>query len=434
MTKSRKIVLMLVSLLGAVVLWLYVVTNVATETTKWVRNIPIKIDGAFVMGDLNVISSQGKYYVITEQDIDSVSIELSTSRANMNKLTASTVRVTTNTSRASISQPGDYELDWTVGYPNTVRTSDVQIIDQSKGKVRITVDELVSDREIPIELVTVGTRGESFVIETESAVLDPAAVLVTGPKAEVDQIAKAVVTYDITNLNETVEETIPVTLLNAEGEELTLSELASVTVTETRMTLPVNYQRKLTPTLSYIEGPGVTQADVHATFTPKEITVKGPKDVLDQLGGLLVLDESVDLNTISTHWSKDYELELPAGVTNVSGQTEIHVDIRLSVIDKEVTIKEKNIRIINAPSAGLYPEIVTKEVLVTVRGHATDVQEIRKSSQNGLIVELDLSGVSEPGSYSIQGKVDNPNYPKVSVQSTVEIGVVITDEAPSTPE
>ena len=435
MSQSRKIVLLLVSLLGAVVLWLYVVTNVATETTKWVRNIPIVINGASFRGERVEIYSQGKYYVITDQDIDSVSLEISSSRANMNKLNASTIGVTATIGRTPISRPGEYEFDLSISdLPNTVRSGDVEIIAQSKGKVLVTVDELIMDRQIDIELVTVGSRDPEYLIETDSVELNPASVFVTGPKSEVDQIARAVISYDTTDLQEDAEATLPVTLLNAEGEELVLSELTGVSVEETHMLLAVNRLRELKMALGYIESPGVTKNDVEATFTPETITVKGPDDVLDRLGGIWVLEESIDLGTIELHWTKDYELNLPLSVTNVSGQTEIHADIRLNgIVDRHVTVKEDNILVSNAPPAGLYPEIVTKEAQVPVRGHSADVQNLITGGRNGLVVEVDLSELTEPGTYTVPGVAVVPEGSNVSAQN-VEIAVVISDEPPVTSE
>ncbi len=435
MSQSRKIVLLLVSLLGAVVLWLYVVTNVATETTKWVRNIPIVINGATVRDGRVEIYSQGKYYVITDQDIDSVSLEISSSRANMSKLNASTIGVTATIGRTPISRPGEYEFDLSISdLPNTVRSGDVEIVAQSKGKVLVTVDELIMDRQIDIELVTVGSRDPEYLIETDSVELNPASVFVTGPKSEVDQIARAVVSYDTTGLQEDAEATLPVTLLNAEGEELVLSELTGVSVEETHMLLAVNRLRELKMALGYIESPGVTKNDVEATFTPETITVKGPDDVLDRLGGIWVLEESIDLGTIELHWTKDYELNLPLSVTNVSGQTEIHADIRLNgIVDRQVTVKEDNILVSNAPPAGLYPEIVTKEAQVSVRGHSADVQNLLTGGRNGLVVEVDLSELTEPGTYTVPGVAVVPEGSNVSAQN-VEIAVVISDEPPETSE
>ena len=435
MSRSRKIVLMLVSLLGAVVLWLYVVTNVATEATKWVRNIPIVINGASFRGERVEIYSQGKYYVITDQDIDSVSLEISASRANMNKLNANTIGVTASVGRTPISRPGEYELDLSISdLPNTVRSGDVQIIAQSNAKVRITVDELIENRPIDIELETTGTRNPDYVVETESAELSPGYVYVTGPKSEVDQISKAVVSCDISNLRADVEQTLPVRLLNAAGEELTFSELTSVSETESRMILSVNRMRELKITLGYEEGPGVSTGDVRAVISPETITVKGPNEVVDRLGGLWLLDDSIDLNEIDLHWTKDYELNLPLGVTNVSGQTEIHVELQLDgIVDRHLTVKEDHIRIINAPPAGLHPEIVTKEAQVPIRGKISEVQRLLNSGGEGILIELDLSDCTEPGSYTIQGIVVNSGGSKVSAKN-VEISVMVSVEAPSETE
>ena len=103
------------------------------------------------------------------------------------------------------------------------------------------------------------------------------------------------------------------------------------------------------------------------------------------------------------------------------------------IVDRHLTVKEDHIRIVNAPPAGLHPEIVTKEVQVPIRGKISEVQRLLNSGGEGILIELDLSDCTEPGSYTIQGIVVNSGGSKVSAKN-VEISVMVSDEAPSEAE
>ena len=100
MTTRRKIVIFLVSVLAAVLLWLYVVTVVAPEATFPISGIPISIDGSLVLEERNLI--------ITAMDVDTVSLELRTARSNLSKLNAENIRITADASR--LKEPGEYTL------------------------------------------------------------------------------------------------------------------------------------------------------------------------------------------------------------------------------------------------------------------------------------------------------------------------------------
>ena len=80
MFQGRKLITMLVSLLAAVLLWLYVVTSVAPQANKRVSGIPVTIDEGN-----NTFEDRG--LIVTAQDISTVSLELTSSRSNLSKLT-----------------------------------------------------------------------------------------------------------------------------------------------------------------------------------------------------------------------------------------------------------------------------------------------------------------------------------------------------------
>ena len=415
MLQRRKIVTMLVSLLAAVVLWLYVVTAVAPEASTRVSGIPISIDGTIVLEERGLI--------ITAQDVENLSMELSTSRVNLSKLNADSIRVNADASR--IRSPGQYALSCTVTFPDTVRTGDVNILRKSVDVVTITVERL--DRKtFPIELNWTGSIKEGYLLEAGSYVMEPDEVQVVGLEDEVAKIARVVVDYDVSELEETVIENVPIRFLDSNDEEIEFSGLTEANITQTTLTLPVLRTRELTLALDFIEGGGVTAENAIVEFEFDTIRVKGSADVIDALDDALVVG-TVDLSAISDLEEKSFTLNLPAGVENMSGETEVKATIRLTGVSTEI-LPVTDIRLVNIPE-GYHAEATTRTARVSVRGSTDEIMAIFQNSDNGIYIVVDLSDCTQTGAYTVAGKVINSTHPAVSVAEHVDISVNISQVA-----
>lgn len=412
MFKGRKLVTMLVSLLAAVLLWLYVVTTVAPEATTRVSSIPISIDGSIVLEERGLI--------ITGQDLTALSLELSSSRSNLSKLNAETIRVTADASK--IREPGEYDLSCTVNLPQTVRSSDVDILRKSVDTVHITVSRL-DTRTMEIQLNWTGTVKEGYRFEAESKVLDPASVVVSGPADELDRIDHAEVSFDISELEQTEIHSLELYFVDAEGEVLELSEYVTADVSIVKATLPVLRTKQITLSLQLLEGGGVKAENANITLEPETIWVKGAAEVIEPLPDDFTLGV-VDLSAISDHEELQYTLTLPVGVTNVSGETEIAATVDLVGVTTD-TIPISDIRIINGPE-GYLTEAATRTAQVRVRGSTDEIRELQQNKDNGIYILVDLSDSTQTGAFTVAGRVVNTTHPAVSVMENVEIDVVIS--------
>ena len=411
MLQRRKILTLLVSLLAAVVLWLYVVSVVAPEASTRVSGIPINIDGTIVLEERGLI--------ITAQNVNNLALEVSTSRVNLSKLNADSIRVNADASR--IRSPGQYDLSCTVTFPDTVRTGEVNVLRKSVDAVTITVERL-EKKTFPIQLNWTGSVKEGYFFETGGSSMDPAEVVVYGTEDEVAKIARVVVDYDVSDLEETVIRTVPLRFLDANDEEIDFSDLTEISVTQTDLTLSVLGTRELTLALDYVEGGGVTAENADVKLDPETIRVKGPADVLESLENPFIIG-TVDLAAISDsdYEEATYPLNLPTGVENIGGETEIHGTIRLTGVSSD-TVSVSNIQLINVPE-GYVAEAATKTVRVTVRGSTEEINEILRNKDNGIYIQVDLADYSRTGAFPVVGKVVNPNHPSISVAENVEINV-----------
>ena len=246
MLQGRKIGFMLVSLLAAVLLWLYVVTVVAPEATTRVSGIPINIDGTIVLEERDLI--------ITSQDVSTLALEVSTSRVNLSKLNADTIRV--NADASKIREPGEYALTCTVTFPDTIRSSDVDILRKSVETVNITVARL-QKKTFPVMLSWSGSVLEGYLFDAENTEIEPDEVTVIGPEEEIAKIARAVVRYDVSDLEETSIVTVPIEFLNSDNETVEFSEMTSVSANRVSLSLPVLRTREITLALDLVEGGGM---------------------------------------------------------------------------------------------------------------------------------------------------------------------------------
>ena len=422
MPKSRKVVTMLISLLAAVLLWLYVVTAIAPEVTTNVSNIPINIDGTVILDNRNLM--------IVDQDVTSVALDISTSRANVSKLNANSIRV--NANAGSLDHPGQFPLSCTVIYPDTVRDSEVSTVRISPAVVNVTVAKK-KEISLPVKLNWTGSMKEGFLFDTENVEIEPRSVTVSGPAEEIAKIAECEVDYDVTSLEDSVVETVPLSFRDAEGETLELSELITVSDTQASVTLPVLRTKTLSLKLELREGGGVTAENAEITLTPETITVKGAAEVINALPDELVVGE-LDLATVEERETRSYSLPLPSNVTNSSGETSVSADIRIKGVRTDA-ISVSNIQLVNV-AAGYQVEASTRTARVTVRGSIEEIRKLKQKTDSGVYIVVDFSNYDYEriGAFTVAGQVVNESYPSVSMPETVEIDVVVSRLDSSPPE
>jgi hypothetical protein len=335
---------------------------------------------------------------------------------------------------STIREPGEYTLTCTPVYPQTIRTGDVELTDKNPYTLTVTVANRVKKT---LRLGTpewTGAVKEGYLLEAEKAVFDPAEIEIEGPESDVIGVEQAVVYYDVSNMEGTVVETLPVVFLDKDGEVVEFSsEATTVSDSEVTMTLPMYRTKELNLTLDIAEGGGVTRDNAEISIEPEKIRVKGSAELIDQMGDEYLLG-TVNLATLPVNELNKlpFTLALPDGVTNVSGDAEAIVTVRITGVVED-TLPVSDIRLINAPRDYKY-ESSTHTAYVIVRGSRAEIREIKNDDNNGIYIVVDLTDYTDTGVYTILGTVVNTTHPKISVSETVEIGVVVSIPVPETVE
>ncbi len=443
MFKGKKLITLLVSLLGAFLLWLYVVTTVAPETVATIANIPVTIEG---ISD-GIVTSDGTY-IMTEQITQTITLELKTSRVNMSKLNPQSIRISAYVSNSVVQNgAGVKELNYTITFPDTVNVNDIDILKQSSSTVRIEVAKMQT-KTVPVELKTLNKVADGYVFERTNVTIDPKEVEITGPEGEVSQITRALVVadlaaLDLSDLSVTMHEiSAPFVFQNDAGEEVATSQYTSVAgnLSSARIKIPVQKMKELTLTVRLDPGGGIQESDTVLTLNTNSIKVKGVPLVIDKLEDPLVIS-AIDLSTalddatlVGNDYVITYEIyldDLPElkNVTNVSGISTVRASLTVKGIKRSnpVTVKNSQIKFVNVPS-GLYAKAENTELKIVLQGPAQDIDKVLSRSLEDIVIEVDLSDVETPSSFTANGTIFIPGYPNVGIAGgTVPIDIVVSN-------
>ncbi|MCY8952537.1 CdaR family protein [Bacillus cereus] len=324
------------------------------------------------------------------------------------------------------SPKGTYEISLkTNGLPDdvkgTVQPSTIKVTLHEKARKYVHVDlKLSNEDQMPA-----GTT-------LEKSSLKPDTVEVVGTKEEIESISSAKAYVDLKGVNKTVTKTPEVTLYNKEGKRLnvrtspskisvTLNVATQTTSNNTEKTVPVTYTKKG----SLAEGLAVTNISVE----PREVTIVGPKDILDNIQSLEGVE--VDLSQLTESTTFDASVLLPKGVTSAKpNQVKVSVGVQKT---KQTKTKTKTIDGIPIQKNGLSKDVTAQllspqdgKISVDISGEASIVDKITAAQITAVI---NLQNVS-PGTKDISIQVSGPGNISIEPKQKSAKVTIVKKEKP----
>ena len=381
--KNRKPIWMLVSLVAAILLWLYVVTVVSPETTRTFYNIPVVFVGEDNLREEGLTISEGADATVT--------LRLTGTRSIIdNQLDRDNISITVDVSK--IRAAGEYTRSYVIGLPNSIQMSSVTVEHKSPTSISFTVEELVS-KEVPVKPVFDGSLVEGYTLKSIKSNFDT--ITVTGTAAQVEPISHAVVIVDEQDMHQSTTRNMNYTLVNEAGDPVDTTGL-EVDEETVEITIAVVKHKTLPLVVDFVPGGGATESNITWKFDPFAITVSGDEEVLDALNRITL--GSVDLSTIVADTTLTYPIVLPDGVDNESGELEATLSITMSGLSS-TTLRVNNFEFINVPD-GYHASAMTQSLQISVRGPKEEIDRIGASNVR---VVADLSNISgTPGTYTCE--------------------------------
>lgn len=381
---KNKLVSVAISFLIAFGLWMYVITEVSPNSERTYLDVPVKMEGETLLRERNLI--------ITGMSSTNVDLTLSGNRTDLNELNSA--NITLKADMTKIYDPGVHKIGYDIVYPGNVASNAFNRISQYPDSITVTVERLIRNKEIPVNIVYQGKAAEGYVVRRGDVMLDNTHILVTGPQSVVDQITQAVITVDLEGQTESISQDYRFTLCNSQGEGVD-SELITVNTEEVHMDLTIHRKKQVDLTVTVIPGGGATEEDVELTLSMDSIQLSGSDIALEQVGDTINLG-TINLADYETATELTFTIPTYEGVTNDSGETEVIAKLVFrGLMSKEMVITD--FLIVGVPE-GYEGKVITEKLTIKVRGRSELVNNL---TARDISAQVDFTG-EEPGDATIR--------------------------------
>ena len=403
---NNKVVRMVLSLAIAFTLWMYVITVVSPESEETFYDIPVSYQN-------DVLEERGLMIV---SETPTVTLKLKGNRSDLSTLNASNITILVDL--AAIQTPGNQMLSYKPTFPGTIPNNAIEILSQSPNILQIKVENRVK-KAVPIQLTYVGAVPEGFLADKEAPVLDTSVVEVSGPESVVSLIDHAAIQVDLTDKKDSVVGAFPYVLCDAQGEPVD-AQLITTNVDEVNLTVKIQAMKEVPLTINVIDGGGATRDTCDWEMSRDTIWICGSESKLRDL-------TEVELGTVDLSMLKEdvntmtFEIVLPEGVTNMTGETEVTATISFPELGRKTLTISKDVFLTMGVPAGAEVIWITEVVEVELRGPRDVIKDI---TEKDIIVTVDFTG-EEAGNIS--------KVPKITLSGGyTEVGAVTVSTVTAT--
>ena len=308
----------IISLLSAMVLWMYVMAIVDPEETKLFENIPVTITNKNELNERDLV-------IYPEQDL-TTNIYVTGKLSNLKKVTKDDINV-----YGQINNPleGNNEIYLKVSTSQRVN------YDFKNPVMIVTLEKIISeDKSIKVDITGSGKNNVDNIMLQDN--IDK--VSISGPRSLVNKVKRVVGTVKVSGESNNFSQSIKLEPVDANGKVVEGIELEkdSVNVNITLLT-----QKTVPITLKLSDN---SESGVNYTMSQNTVTIKGKKDIVDSINDIET--QPVKLSEILPGTSKDIYLQVPSGITIETKYITIKKNSEENAVE-EYTYTAKDIEIRN---------------------------------------------------------------------------------------
>lgn len=395
------------ALLLSIALWSYVVTVENPETEVTISGIPVAMEGEALLSE--------RMLMLTEGYDQTVTLTVSGSRSNINKLNRSNITVVADLSRIYDSGKKNnitYDIRWPGDTPDNAFTVQSRYPDS----LSLTVENRLT-QYVPVKIVYTGAVPQGYIADKENAVLDNVVITVKGPESVVKKIATANIEVEMTDRTESFREQYRYTLCDRDGNPV---DVEDVTTNVDSVTLEMKIQnvKEVPLTVTVIDGGGATAETSSITVTPGTLRLAGSQQALEKLTEINL--GTVNLGEILEDTVLTFPVNIDEELTSLSGEETATVEIKFPELMQK-TFRVTEITPLNVPE-GMEAQVETKVLDINVRGTKT---QIAAMTEKDITVTVDFSG-AEAGTYTVKPNVViNTRFADVGYLGSTSVSVTL---------
>lgn len=405
---KNKLFTILLSVVIAFCLWLYVITVVSPGHEETYDDIPVILR--------NETELENRGFMVVSEKLPTVTVTLSGNRTDLAKLDRSKISPIVDLS--TIYERGTHKLSYNVTYPG----SDAIIVEnRTPSQVELDI-ELLTEKDIPVNVNYSGNVPADFIADTENVVLDNPMIHIKGPDPVMQTITQAVVEVDLAGRSESFTESYRYTLCDKDGEPVDAA-MVQTNVGQVSLALKVQRFKEIELVLDIIDGGGATKETSTIEYEPKSIKISGSEAALKAVADQLVVG-TINLGELSEDTALEFPIMLPGSVTNLSNIETVEVSVKFpELVTKSFMVT--NFTPMNVPD-GLEAEIVNQALSVTVRGPQ---ELVEKMTEEDITIMVDFSQ-AQLGTFTVKANVVmDMAYAKVGAIGNYQVSATLREPA-----
>lgn len=329
-----------------------------------------------------------------------------------------------NAVRATLDLSGLSTGEHTKEVQIMVDTRPYQIVFINPTTVTVTL-ESVKTQTFPLSLSLSGQPAAGYRVGEAS--MDLREVAISGPESIVRQAARARVLVNLDGIRESIVETMPIQVLDAQN-----NILRDVTINpeSVRVNIPISQQGGFRDVAVKV----VVQGQVAVGYRLENITVFPPvvtvssedPELVNQLLPGVIETQPLDLQDRKEDVSTRLTLNIPEGITIVGAET-VQVQVSISPIQTSLTLLNQPVNV-NGLSEGLSAQVFPSTIDVIISGPLPVLDTL---TSDDITVSVDARGL-EIGAYQLEPTVD-VSVESVGVESILPGTVEVVIAIPNTP-
>jgi YbbR domain-containing protein len=413
---QNNLTLKIISVIIAIILWLYAVSELNPEVTKNISDIPVTV--------MNEDALNGLQLTLAEKPADSITIRIRGLVNDIRKVNTANLKAVLDLKTVDWTGTRQVELNIEGLLPREVKLDKIP-------EISLTVDKVIS-KTVPVTVDRTGSGAKGYFVHPES--VEPQTIGIYGAQSLVDSIVKGIVQVNLNNDESTIDQSLPIKLVDAANRVIS-SDYLNLRQGFATVRIPIYPVKSLAVKANITGVPANGFVVEGVDVNPGELTVNGYASVIEKLSSLNT--EPVDITNAAE------DVQITANIKEIEGlylepgqpsEIGIVVHIRETSIDKTITLNQINIK--NIP-AGFQAEIVSPAVTVQLKGPFTVVNPL---TAQGLNPFVDISQINPgeaglvPGQYELPLSIAVPQGAETTGMSadTVTVNITSTTETTTT--
>lgn len=277
---TNNIGLKILSVLGAILLWIIVINIDDPVISRVYAGIPVEIVNS------SAITDEGKTFEV-ENGSDVISVVISAERSVIEELTKENIKATADMRNITFMNNVPIEV-------RTNRFSDkINSISAKEANLSVIIEDR-KEKQLKLSVITEGEVAQGYISGAIKPVVD--VIKVTGPESKVNRISVAEIMVDLTDMNESYTTSCPIILRSPDGQYVDEPSV-NVSMSEVRTDVEILETKEIPVTAGFTgsAAPGFSPTGT-VICEPSSIVVAGKGSTFNNLSSVKIPDETLSID------------------------------------------------------------------------------------------------------------------------------------------